>query len=377
MPSVREEIMRITNVEPIVLSAPLQEPWRIGTAVFSRMTATLVNVYTDEGISGVGECLVRFSPEAAASIVEGILKPLLLGQDPFEVELLWDKMYGVMRGRGHSKGFMVEAISGVDIALWDIVGKALGQPIHRLLGSYGRDRLPIYASSLLFKPTDSLVKEAEDLVSRGFPAIKLKVGQGPDTDLRNVREIRRAVGDGVRIMADANCAFDTLSAMQLGRKLEDEGVYWFEEPIPPENLDGYARLAGALDMAIAGGESEFTRWGFKELMTRAAVDIVQPDVGRVGGFSEARKIAALASAFDVPIAPHTGASSAVSIAASIQWSATLPNLLVFEYMYPPNPLREELLLEPLPTMEAGCIRVPHKPGLGIEIDPVALKRFQI
>ena len=369
--------VKITNVEPIILSAPLKEPWRIGTAVFTQMSATLVKIETDDGINGIGECLVRFSPEAGAAIVEKILKPVVMGQDPFNVELLWDKMYAVMRGRGHSKGFMLEAMSGVDIALWDIIGKALGQPVNRIRGSYGRTRLPVYASSLLFKPTEVLVREAEELASQGYSGIKLKVGQGIETDIRNVREIRKALGDGVRLMADANCAFDTLAAMQLGRKMEAEGVYWFEEPVAPENLDGYAKLAQSLDMAVAGGESEFTRWAFKELMVRNAIDIIQPDLGRVGGFSEARKIAALASAFDVPVAPHTGASAAVSIAASLQWGAALPNMLVFEYMYPPNPLREELLLEPLPPMKDGYVEVPQKPGLGIELDPKALERFRV
>ena len=292
------------------------------------------------------------------------------------MELLWDRMYGVMRGRGHSKGFMVEAMSGVDIALWDIIGKAVGQPVHRVLGSYGRTSLPVYASSLLFKPTEVLVKEAEDLAAQGYKGIKLKVGQGIETDVRNVREIRRAIGDQVKLMTDANCAFDTLSALQLGRHLEEEGVYWFEEPVAPENLDGYAKLSASLDMAIAGGESEFNRWAFKDLFVRDGLDIVQPDIGRCGGFSEARRIAAIASAFDVPVAPHTGASGAVSIAASLQWAASLPNLLIFEYMYPPNPLREELLKEPLPTMKDGYIQVPQKPGLGIELDERALERYR-
>ncbi len=368
--------MRVTNIEPIILAAPLAEPWRIGTAVFSKMNATLVRVDTDEGITGYGECLVRFSPEAGAAIIDKILKPVVVGQDPFNVELIWDKMYAVMRGRGHSKGFMLEAMSGMDIALWDIIGKALGQPIHRILGSYGRTSLPVYASSLLFKPTDVLVSEAEELASQGYPAIKLKIGQGVETDLRNVREIRKAVGDRIRLMTDANCAFDTLTALEVGRAMEAEGVYWFEEPVAPENLDGYSKLAHSLDMAIAGGESEFTRWGFKELFVREAIDIIQPDIGRVGGFSEARKIAALASAFDVPVGPHTGASSAISVAASIQWAAALPNMLVFEWMYPPNPLREELLTEPLPAMKDGFIQVPDGPGLGVEIDPKALEKFR-
>lgn len=368
--------MKVTDVTPIILEAPLEEPWRIGTAVFTSMHATLVRLDTDEGISGFGECLVRFSPEAGAAVVEKILKPVVVGQDPFNVEQIWDKMYGVMRGRGHSKGFMLEAMSGVDIALWDVVGKALGQPIHRVLGSYGRTRLPVYASSLLFKPTEVLVREAAELAAQGYGAIKLKVGQGIEDDMRNVREIRAALGPGVKLMADANCAYDTLSALQLGRQMEAEGVYWFEEPVAPENLDGYAKLAQSLDMAVAGGESEFTRWAFKELFVRNAIDIIQPDIGRVGGFTEARKIAALASAFDIPVAPHTGASAAVSVAASLQWAAALPNFLVFEYMYPPNPLREELLAEPLPPMKEGFVQVPEKPGLGIEIDARALARFR-
>lgn len=368
--------MKVTNVEPMVLEAPIAEPWRIGSAVYTSMHAALVKIETDEGITGYGECLVRFVPDVGAGIVEKLLKPVVVGQDPFNVELIWDKMYQIMRGRGHSKGFVLEAMSGVDLALWDVIGKTLGQPVHRLLGSYGRTVLEAYASSLLFKPTDQLVREAEGLAAQGYKAIKLKVGQGVETDLRNVRELRRALGDGVRLMVDANCAYDTLTALDIGRRFEAAGVAWFEEPVAPENLDGYAKLAQALAMPIAGGESEFNRWAFKELMARNAIDIIQPDLGRCGGLTEARKIAALASAFDVPVAPHTGASSAVEIAAAMQWAASLPNLLTFEHMYPPNPLREELLVEPLPVPKEGLVEVPQKPGLGIEIDEKALKRFR-
>ena len=367
--------MKIVNVKPMVLRAPIKEPWRIGTAVYAEMHALLVRVETDEGISGYGEGLARLAPEAAASVVEKILKPVLVGQDPFDVELIWDRMYRTMQGRGHSKGFMLEAMSGVDIAIWDILGKALEQPVYRLLGSFGRTSLPVYASSLLFKPTKELVREAEWLAEQGFSAMKLKVGQGVDIDIENVREIHRALGDGVKLMVDANSAFDTLSALELGRKLEAESVVWFEEPVAPENLEGYTRLAHSLDIPIAGGESEFNRWAFKELFVRQAIDIIQPDLGRCGGFTEARKIAAIASVFDVPVAPHTGASSAVEIAAAMHWAAALPNMLIFEYMYPPNPLREELLLEPLPPVKDGCVQVPKMPGLGIEIDEQALSRF--
>ena len=178
-------------------------------------------------------------------------------------------------------------------------------------------------------------------------------------------------------MTDANCAFDTLTALELGKLLQEEGVYWYEEPVAPENLDGYSKLAHALEMPIAGGESEFNRWAFKELIVREAIDIIQPDLGRCGGFTEARKIAALASCFDVPVGPHTGACTSVSVAASMQWAASLPNMLTFEHMYPPNPLREQLTMEPLPGVKKGFVHVPEKPGLGVELDPKAVARFRV
>ena len=368
--------MKVTAVEPMVLEAPVKEPWRIGTATYTSMHAMLVRVDTDDGITGYGEGLVRFSPRAGAAAVRDILAPVVLGQDPFNVELIWDRMYGMMRGRGHSKGFMLEAMSAVDIAVWDILGKALDQPVHRLLGSYGRTQLPVYASSLLFKPLDALLAEAEALMAQGYPGVKLKIGEGLQADLAKVRALRKLLGDGVRLMVDANCAYDTLTALQVGRRLEGEGVAWFEEPVAPELLDGYVKLAEALDMPIAGGETEFTRWAFKDILVRRAMDIIQPDIGRVGGFSEARKIAALASAFDVPVGPHTGASSAVAIVASMQWAAALPNMLTFEHMYPPNPLRENLLVEPLPVPKNGLINVPQGPGLGITVNEQALARFR-
>lgn len=369
--------LKVINVEPIVLVAPLKVTRLVSTGLMTHTYATLVRVHTDEGITGIGECLARNSPEAAAAIVEKILKPLVVGQDPFNVELIWDKMYSSMRVRGHSKGFMLEAISGVDMALWDVMGKSLGEPVHRLLGSYGRTRLQAYASSLSFKPVAVLIQEAETLIAQGFTGIKLKVGQGPEIDGLNARELRKALGDGVKIMTDANCGFDTLTALEVGKRLQAAGVYWFEEPVPPDNVDGYVKLANSLDMPVAGGESEFNRWAFKELFVRNALDIVQPDLGRCGGFTEGRRIAALASAFDVPVAPHTGASSAVSVAAALQWSAALPNLLTYEHMYTANTLREELLAEPLPPVKDGYVDVPQKPGLGIELDEQVVARFRV
>ena len=369
--------MKITNVETLILSAKVDKPWKMSTAVLDEMHTTLVRISTDEGLTGIGECIVRVAPEPVATIVDTLLQELLIGQDPFHIEGLWEKMYNLMRPRGHWKGFMIEAISGVDIALWDLMGKALNLPLYKLLGSQGREWIPVYASSVYIKETREMVREAEALIAQGHKAIKIKIGADPKTDLENIRAIRRAVGDDVQLMADANCGYDTLTALWIGRQLEEEGVFWLEEPLPPEHIDGYAELARNLDLAIACGESDFTRFAFREFIVRKAVDIIQPNVARAGGFTECRRIAALASAFNIPYAPHTGASSAITTIASLHLAAAIPNLLIFELMFPPNPLREHLLQGPLVEFKDGAVRVPQGPGLGVELDPEALARFQV
>lgn len=369
--------MKITKVDVQVLCAPLKDPWRIATSIMSNMYATLVFLHTDEGLVGIGECLTRLAPRALSTIVEEILSPVIIGRDPFQVERLWEEMYGVMRARGHSKGFMVEAISGVDIGLWDLIGKALNQPIYRILGSYSTTSLKAYASSIFIKGEEEVTKEAEGLVQSGFRAIKLKIGRDPKQDLANVRALRRALGDQIDLMVDANCGYDVGVALRVGREMEDLGIYWMEEPIPPEELDGYAYLSQALEMPIAAGESEFTRYGFRDLIGRGKIDVIQPDVARAGGITECRRIGAFAATLGVPCSPHTGASSAVSVAASIQWAASLPNFLTFECMYAPNPLREEILCQPLSLASNGRVEIPQGPGLGIELDRRALDRFSL
>jgi L-alanine-DL-glutamate epimerase-like enolase superfamily enzyme len=213
--------------------------------------------------------------------------------------------------------------------------------------------------------------------------MKLKVGRDPERTLRAVAEVRKAIGDQVHLSVDANCAFDVRTALRVGRRLEAFGIQWFEEPIPPDDVDGYAELAHALDIPIAAGECEFTRWGVKDLLVRRAVDIIQPDVARAGGFSECRKIAALCSAFNIAYAPHTGASSAVCLAASVQLAAALPNFLIYEYMRgdwsarQPNPLREDLLREPVEVFADGHVLVPSRPGIGVELNEAVVARYRV
>jgi len=369
--------LQIKAVETLMLQAELQEPLTIaGVSPFTVRQSNLVRIKTDEGIDGVGEIIVRAAPEATEAIVRTILKPILIGSDPFDVELLWQRMFSAMSTRGHSKGFMIEAISGVDIALWDIIGKATKLPLYRLLGGRQAKQLRAYATALTFKDKKELVKDAERFLEMDFEAMKLKIGRGPRVDVENMKTVRESVGDEVLVMTDANSGYDATTAIKVGRQIERCGAYWLEEPVPPHDIDGYVSVRKALDMPVAGGESEFTRFGFRDLISRGAVDIVQPDVTRAGGFSEVKKILALAEAYNLPYAPHNF-GSAVCLAASIQMAASAPNFLVLEYDATPNPLREDLPATPLPEVRNGSVEAPPAPGLGLEIDEDALARYTI
>jgi L-alanine-DL-glutamate epimerase-like enolase superfamily enzyme len=314
------------------------------------------------------------------------MKPVLVGADPFDTDVLWEQLWGIMMNRGHNKGFFVEAMSGIDIALWDLLGKALGKPAYKLLGGEFRNRLWVYASSLRFRGLETTLDEARRLRAVGFDAMKIKIGQQRQQwrqDIRLVEAVRNVVGPDVTLMVDVNCGYDRNTAMMVGRELERLGIYWFEEPLPPDDVDGYVALANALDVPIAAGESEFTRYGFKTLITRGAVDIVQPNVSRTGGFSECRKIAALASAYHIPYAPHTGSSSVVCMAASLHLSCALKDFLIYEYMTSDwakdqrNPLRSDLAELPASPVLEGHVVVSDQPGLGLVLNEDVLRKYRV
>lgn len=389
--------IRITKVEAISLFVPLEEkieaPISIPHAaeltdiIFKGYRTTLVRIETDCGLTGVGECIVRLTPTATRDIIRD-LAPLLIGKDPLDREALWELLFGAMMNRGHNRGFFVEAVSGIDIALWDLAGKALGLPLYRLLGGRHQTRLRAYASSLRFRAFDVVTAQAKEWKSRGFGAMKIKIGRDPSNfqpDLALVRAIREAVGDDVTLMVDANCAYseDVATALEVGRRLQDLGVYWFEEPISPENVDGYQHLADRLDLRIAGGEADFLRFGAAEFLKRRAIDVIQPNLARVGGITEARRIAALSHAFHVPYAPHTGSCSAVLLAATLRFAAALPNFLIYEYMQSdwsknqPNPLRHKLLRQPAEVYEDGHMLVDERPGIGVELDEDVVERYRV
>jgi D-galactarolactone cycloisomerase len=386
--------MRITKIEaipllvklPATMAAPISIPNadRLKATVFKGYRACLVKVHTDEGVVGVGECTVRLAPEATAAIVREIGE-VIMGLDPTHTGVAWELMFSVMMNRGHLQGFFLEALSGIDIALWDIKGKVHDRPVYELLGGPQRDKIWSYASSLRFRGLETTVSEAKEFVEAGYNAMKLKVGSDrhrPDADIELATAVREAVGPEVFLSADANCGFERPAAMKLAKVLEDLDYAWFEEPLPPDDHDGYAQMAQALTMPIAGGETEFTRFGFRRLFTSKALDIVQPNVGRAGGFTECMRIAALAESFHIPYAPHTGSTTSVCHVAELHLSAALPNFMIYEHMQADwsktegNPLRENLLTEPAEVRDGPFIALPGGPGLGIELDEDVVDRYR-
>lgn len=367
--------MKITAVETIELDAPLATPWKIATFTLSSLTACLVRIRTDEGVSGIGEAVARLGPGVTAAVVHEILAPVLLGKDPEDVEALWEAMARTMRPRGHSRGFHLEAMAGVDIALWDLLGQAAGKPIWQLLAGHGRREIPVYASSVLLDTAAKMADEARQLVADGYRAIKIKVGESAKRDAQRIEAIREAVGSDIDLMLDCNSGFEPTDAIQFGRTAERLGIYWMEEPVNPDDLQGYRRIRSALkDLRIAAGEGEFTPGGFVPLLQEGLLDVVQPDIARCSGFTGSRRVAALANAFNVSVAPHTGASGPVCIAATMHLAAAVPNFLVFEDMYIRNPLHD-ILEQPLPGQKAGRITVPTGAGLGIALNEARLRQF--
>jgi len=373
--------MKIRGVQCRMLAGTLSKPIQFGIGAFPTFSATLVYVSTDDGITGVGECIVRKAPQVTKTVVEQLLAPVLVGRDPHDVEGLWDEMFQQLRGWGHYRGFVFEAISGIDTALWDILGKAAAQPVFKMLGGAGRPRVPCYSSSVYFDEIPKMVEEAQQQIALGHTAIKVKIGRaralgGRRTDVASVKAIRKAIGHGVDIMLDVNSAYDAATAIKVCRQLDDDDITWIEEPVPPDDLDGYQRVREGQSIPVAAGESEFGVFGFRELIRRGAIDVVQPDVARVGGFTGARRVGALVHAFNLRYAPHTGFSAGIAHLASLHVAASVPNLMTYEYFFAPNPLRD-LFTEPFPAPVEGFIDVPQRPGLGLELDERIVRSFEV
>jgi len=371
--------MRIARVEAIPVLAPLPRVMRTAQDSKSDVGAVLVRVETDDGVTGWGEILGRWTPRSYATIVADLLAPRIVGRDPFDTEAIWAELASSLSGRGG--GMLIEAIAGIDIALWDVMGRSLGIPIHRLLAGTGRTTLPAYASSIMVEDVPLTRSAAEALSATRFRAIKLKVGGDLEQDLGRVALVRSIVGPDVELYVDANWAYSVAEAVEFGRRALEWRVGWLEEPLPPNDREGYMELGRRSAIPIAAGESEYTAAGVRDLIASRSLAVVQPDVSRAGGITETRRIASLAGSFDIGFAPHVGFSGVVCLAATIQLAAATPNFWRLETMVIPNPLREALATAPLATAEtlteAGEVPVPIGPGLGIDLDFAAIERFRI
>lgn len=366
--------MKITDVKTIRLRAQIPPDGQVfsRSGVRNSRSATLVQVDTDEGIFGLGSC--SGNGELIEVIVAKVLKPLLIGMDPTDIDAIWDKAY--VRG-GHkefgTRGIGVVALSGVDVALWDILGKARGMPLYRLLGGKCRDKVPVYATALYPEEPSQVAKRARAFAEQGFQGVKIKVGFDLDQDIRIVRAVREELGKDFIVMTDANQGYSVDVALKASEAFADSGAFWLEEPLFVEDIEGHALLREKGNTPIAVGENLQMSYAFENFIARGAVDFIQPDVARAGGITEIRKITALAAKHKVPVSFHTWGDG-VALAASIHLSAALKDCIVMELDYTYNPLREELLSDPF-EVQNGYLIPPEEPGLGIELNQTALERF--
>lgn len=374
--------MKIKRVRTHILSAALSQPFAYSRAWYDTRMAMVVEIETDNGLVGWGEC---YGPARITAAVVESVATLLIGEDPLRIDHLWRKVYSTLRDHGQ-KGVVIEGLSGIDIALWDIKGKHFSVPVHRLLGGGIRHEVQAYATGLYRRrsgdPLRYLPEEAAGYVAEGFKAVKLKVGFGVEEDAAVTAAVREAIGPDVALMVDANHAFDATAAIRLGRIIERHDIGWFEEPVPPEDLAGYREVRSALSIPVAGGECEFTRFGFRDVLATRAMDIIQPDTCAAGGLSECKKIADMAEAFGIRYNPHVWGTG-IAIAASLQLLAVLPSHTplslaplepMLEFDRTEHPIRQAVLTRPIEPV-GGMVAVPDGPGLGIEIDREALARF--
>ena len=379
---------KIIDVTVHVIKSDLDVPFAFSQGWVKKRSATIVEVKTNEGIVGWGEafCQGLEPPEISAAVIENALKPILVEQSPLDIEVLWHNMYNVTRDFGR-KGSVISAISAIDIALWDIAGKYYNQPIHQLLGGAFRKKIKPYATGFYRLKgkgeANRLAEEALSHFENGFDHMKVKLGFGIDDDLKCMETIRNALKNkNVTLMIDTNHAYGRSEALILGKNLEDFRLRWYEEPVVPEDIKGYAELRSKLDIPVAGGENEHTLYGFRSLFENNAIDIAQPDIGSCGGITGAKHIINLAQSFGVEVNPHVW-GSAIAQAASIQVIASIPvtHFSVFarepilEYDQSSHPFRRELLSTPF-ELENGMLNIPNGKGLGIEVNLETIKKYK-
>ncbi len=388
--------MKIRSIETYILRTPLgAKRFFSSQAAFPERNSFLVKITTENGLVGWGEGGQYGPPEPPMACVEKVLAPKLIGRQADEPVRIFEELYSFSRDFGQ-KGTYVEALSAIDIALWDLWGKSLGRPVHALLGGAFRTRVPAYGTGCYYpdhyRDTErmlrELAEEARGYREAGMTAIKMKIGLLPiDLDAQRLAVVREAIGPEIGLMVDANHAYTAASAIRIGRSLEKHNVLWFEEPVVPEDREGYRRVRDVIDVPVAGGECEYTRFGFRDLMLGQCIDIAQPDLCCAGRFTEWTKILALTSSFGVLTVPHVWGSG-IAVAAALQAIAVAPqvpftaagvplqNEPMIEFDRTHNPLRDDLLVERF-VLQDGAIAVPTGPGLGVEVNEAELRKYSV
>ncbi len=380
--------IKVTKIAVHVIKCDLDIPFSFSQGWVKKRSATLVEIKTNEGITGWGEafCQGLEPPEISAAVIENSLSELIIDQNPLDIELLWHKMYNQTRDFGR-KGSVVAAISAIDIALWDISGKYYEKPIYQLLGGLFRKKIKPYATGFYRLngqgEASRLAEEAIQHYENGFDHMKVKLGFGIDDDVKCMEGIRKILENKkTTLMIDTNHAYGLTEALQLGEALKDYNLRWYEEPVIPEDIKGYAELKSKLKIPIAGGENEHTLYGFRNLFENNCLNIAQPDIGSCGGITATKHISVLAQSFGIEVNPHVW-GSAVAQSASLHVLASLPiahhSLFprepILEYDQSSHPFRKELLKEPI-YLENGYVNVSDKPGLGIEVNFEIVKKYK-
>ena len=387
--------MKITKITSHVLGYDLPETLGYSQQYYKKRTSHIVEVETDEGVTGWGEC---FGPGNIAfankGIVEKVIQPIVLGMQALDRDVIWHKVYNLMRDHGQ-KGMPLQALSGVDIALWDIAGKAANLPLYKMIGGAHRDKVEVYGYGMMLRPENinSLIsrfkEESAEIKEMGFKALKMKVGVGPKDDIKLIEAVRGGIGDNFRFMVDANHGYTTHDALYVGRAMEEFSPYWFEEPVAPEDLDGYRELRAFLKVNISGGEAEFNRWGWRKLLESRGLDIAQPEVCALGGISEYLRVLALCHSHFTPVVNHVW-GSAIAVAVNLHLLAAMPPLPgglfpwepMLEFDTTHNHFIDDLLTVSLDIKNQvknnnGTVSLPNGPGLGVTPQRDFLDKFRI
>ena len=380
--------MKIKDLRVHIISAPLVQPFQFSQAWVDKRDSVIVEVETSDGVCGFGECLCHGhqEPFMAAAFIEHCYKPQVVGRDLFEVEVIWETLYNSARPIGQ-QGAAINAQSGIDIAIWDAIGKTLNQPVYNLLGGRYRDKIPAYATGFYrvkgAQYPQAAVEEALSYREKGFTGMKLKVGFGVEEDLAYLRAVREAVGYEVKLMADFNCAYSMANARRLLYETEELHFTFLEELLPPEDLEGYAALRNLTGTQIAAGENLFGKQNYRRWLEKGALDIYQPDLCSSGGFTECKKLQVLTQSYNTALIPHVWGSG-VGLAASLQFIATLvptplclkPVEPMVEYDQSSHPFRLDLIDGDI-TFEDGFVAVPSGAGIGVDVNRKVLEKYKI